>query len=129
MTTSGQGTHVSARATAPATHAHRPAPAPAAPVRRADHQGARGAEGVVGRLEEVRARLRAMLPLVHDEGGRQLAAALREVDAVLAELGSGTAHGTSGPGTAAPAPRPGGHRPPPLPCGPDYVLLPSRQGA
>ncbi|GAB3450693.1 hypothetical protein GCM10027517_38640 [Phycicoccus ginsengisoli] len=134
--TTPRSAHVSSRPE-PATHARRPVHRPVGRV--PDRDAGERPEGLVARLEGIRDRLRALLPIVHDEGGRQVAAALREVDALLADL-----HPRAAPAPQSPAPAPGSRtvtqpppdpatgsparaarrRPPALPCGPDYPLVP-----
>ena len=126
----------------PASTATEPAPAPGADP--------------VDRLEGIRVRLTALLPLLQDEPSRRLAAVLREVEALAGQLrrsragespalgspsataagggvtgGGVTGHGSPAPGRArqAPAVPPTGHRPPALPCGPDYPLLPAHRAS
>ena len=108
----------------------------------------------VDRLQGIRARLAALAPLLQDEPARRLDAVLREVEALVEQLGRRRTgeSGEAGPPSRAvqtPAvqglgihevPAPGHprqspaaptthapttrHRPPALPCGPDYPLLP-----
>ena len=137
-----------ASTTRPRRPGHLVAPAPAGP---ADSTAvARPAAGAgagvdpVDRLEGIRVRLAALAPLLQDEPARRLAEVLREVEALVEQLGrpsTGEAQPEAGapaavrPGQGAGHPHPAAtvpptrHRPPALPCGPDYPLLPAHRAS
>jgi hypothetical protein len=146
---------------APTARARRPGhlapPAPLGPAG-ATEAAARPVAGAgagvdpVDRLEGIRVRLAALAPLLQDEPARRLAAVLREVEALVDQLGrpsTGEAeagasravrpaqgaghHGPEVPAPVHPHPAatvpPTRHRPPALPCGPDYPLLPAHRAS
>ena len=147
-----------ASTTRPRRPGHLVAPAPAGP---ADSTAvARPAAGAgagvdpVDRLEGIRVRLAALAPLLQDEPARRLAEVLREVEALVEQLGrpsTGEAqpeagapaavrpaqgaghHGPEVPAPGHPHPAatvpPTRHRPTALPCGPDYPLLPAHRAS